>query len=63
MTPRRWLESATGLSLFSDDQLQQFIASGYLVVPGVVAAGDVRVLNAEVDRLIAALPPPARPRR
>jgi ectoine hydroxylase-related dioxygenase (phytanoyl-CoA dioxygenase family) len=45
--------------LVSDEQLQQFVESGYLVVPNVVAASDVVALNAEVDRLVAEAPPPA----
>lgn len=53
------LESAPGVSLISDDQLRQFIEGGYLVVPDVVAAGDVEALNAEVDRLVATAPPPS----
>jgi hypothetical protein len=46
--------------LVSDDQLQLFVESGYLVVPNVVAVSDVDALNTEVDRLIAEAPPPAR---
>jgi hypothetical protein len=45
------------VTLLSDDQLEQFIESGYLVVPDVIAAGDVHALNAEVDRLVAEAPP------
>jgi Phytanoyl-CoA dioxygenase (PhyH) len=47
------------VSLLSDDQLHLFIEKGYLLLPGVVAAGDLEALNAEVDRLIAKAPPPA----
>jgi hypothetical protein len=47
------------MSLISDDQVQLFIESGYLVVPSVVAASDLEALNAEVDGLIAGAPPPA----
>ena len=55
---RSGVESAAGVSLLSDDQLRHFFESAYLVVPDGVAPGDVCALNVEVDRLIAAAPPP-----
>jgi phytanoyl-CoA dioxygenase PhyH len=47
------------VGLLTDEQLAGFADAGSLVVPAVVRDDAVDGLNAEVDRLVAASPPPA----
>lgn len=47
------------MSLLARQQLEAFAEHGYLVLPGLVSGEALDAIDAEVERLIAAVPPPA----